>query len=117
MRRYCPSDRHGGSRFRGFALAFTSLAKELASEITSFLTVDCFSNVLKTGCHKCACSMECSRNQVKGGLSCHADQERILKKGEGGRSAKHPRTLLKSQNFPMLHALLKIGITARYVAK
>ena len=70
MRRYCPSDRHGGSRFRGFALAFTSLARELASEITSFLTVDCFS---KTGCHKCACSMECSRNQVKGGLSCHAD--------------------------------------------
>ena len=73
MRRYCPSDRHGGSRFRGFALAFTSLASELASDITSFLTVDCFSNVLKTGCHKCACSMECSRNQVKGGLSCHAD--------------------------------------------
>ena len=73
MRRYCPSDRHGGSRFRGFVLAFTSLARELASDITSFLTVDCFSNVLKTGCHKCACSMECSRNQVKGGLSCHAD--------------------------------------------
>ena len=48
MRRYCPSDRHGGSRFRGFAFAFTSLARELASEITSFLTVDCFSNVLKT---------------------------------------------------------------------
>ena len=73
MRRYCPSDRHGGNRFRGFALAFTSLARELASEITSFLTVDCFSNVLKTGCHKCTCSMECSRNQVKGALSCHAD--------------------------------------------
>ena len=46
MRRYCPSDRHGGSRFRGFALAFTSLARELAREITSFLTVDCFSNGL-----------------------------------------------------------------------
>ena len=45
MRRYCPSDRHGGSRFRGLALAFTSLARELASDITSFLTVDCFSNV------------------------------------------------------------------------
>ena len=73
MRRYCPSDRHGGSRFRGFALAFTNLARELASEIMSFLTVDCFGNVLKTGCHKCACSMECSRNQVKGALSCHAD--------------------------------------------
>ena len=40
MRRYCPSHHHGGSRFRGFALAFTSLARELASEITSFLTVD-----------------------------------------------------------------------------
>ena len=53
MRRYCQSDHHGGSRFRGFALAFTSLARErLASEITSFLTVDRFSNVLKTGCHK-----------------------------------------------------------------
>ena len=38
MRRYCQSDHHGGSRFRGFALAFTSLARELASEITSFLT-------------------------------------------------------------------------------
>ena len=61
MRRYCRSDHHGGGRFRGFALAFTSLARELAS------------NVLKTGCHKSACSMECSRNQVKGGLSCHAD--------------------------------------------
>ena len=70
MRRYCPSDHHGGSRFRGFAFAFTSLARELASEITSFLAVG---NVLKTGCHKCACSMECSRKQVKGGLSCHAD--------------------------------------------
>ena len=33
MRRYCPSDHHGGSRFRGFALAFTSFARELASEI------------------------------------------------------------------------------------
>ena len=75
MRRYCPSDHHGGSRFQGFALAFISLVRELASEITSFLTVDRFSNVLKTGCHKCACacSMECSRNQVKGGLCCHAD--------------------------------------------
>ena len=73
MRRYCPSDRHEGSRFRGFALAFTSLARELASNITSFLTVDCFSSVLKTGYHKCTCSMECSRNQVKGILSCHAD--------------------------------------------
>ena len=40
MRRYCPSDHRGGSRFRGFALAFTSLARELASEITSFLTID-----------------------------------------------------------------------------
>ena len=40
MRRYCPSDYHGGSRFQGFALAFISLARELASEITSFLTVD-----------------------------------------------------------------------------
>ena len=40
MRRYCPSDHRGGSRFRGFALAFTSLARELASEITSFLAVD-----------------------------------------------------------------------------
>ena len=37
MRRYCPSDHHGGSRFRGFALAFTSLARELASEITSLI--------------------------------------------------------------------------------
>ena len=45
MRRYCLSDRHGGSRFRGFALAFTSLARELASKITSFMTVDCFSNM------------------------------------------------------------------------
>ena len=36
MRRYCPSDHRGGSRFRGFALAFTSLARELASEIQDF---------------------------------------------------------------------------------
>ena len=40
MIRYWPSDHHGGSRFQGFTLAFTSLARELASEITSFLAVD-----------------------------------------------------------------------------
>ena len=53
MRRYCPSNRHGGSRFRGFALAFTSLARELASDITSFLKQDVINahaqwNVLET---------------------------------------------------------------------
>ena len=38
-----------------------------------------------------------------------------MKKGRGGGKEREAPT--QSQNFPMLHALLKIGITARYVAK
>ncbi len=41
-----------------------------------------------------------------------------MKKGRGGgKEREAPTHLLKSQNLPMLHTLLKIGITARYVAK
>jgi hypothetical protein len=35
----------------------------------------------------------------------------------GGKECKAPTHLIKIQNLPMLHALLKIGKTTRYLAK
>ena len=41
-----------------------------------------------------------------------------MRKGRGGgKKREAPTHLIESQNLPMLHVLLKIGITARYVAK
>ena len=84
MRRYYPSDHHGGSRFRIRLLAFISLTREMARELTSFLDSWLIQLCAPTGCHKYACSMECSRSQVPEGWWPFLD-----KRSGGERSEPH----------------------------
>ena len=72
VRRYCPSGHHGGSRFWLWLLGFSSLTRGATSELTTFLESWLIQPCAQTGCHKCACSKECSRTQVKGSLNCLA---------------------------------------------